>query len=462
MAGKNNGKTPTFHVEALGCPSSQYEGEALRSLLIKAGFQEISSWTAQENKQPPQAPDVYLVNTCAVTETAVRKVRKAVRQAKKLSPRTMIVLTGCYPQLFSREITSRLPEVEVIAGVEGRNKLPSLLQQRLEQRNAPPWSLVKDSFPEEPLEELVPEAPHMVSRKMRPVIKIQEGCPRSCSYCIVTHARGKPRSLSPDTVINLAENLLEKGHREIVLAGTNLGLYGYGEGSCTLTGLLEQLVELPYRFRLRLSYLEPGSIKEELIQLIGQSEKICPYLYLPLQSASNQVLERMERGYTVEDVENLIKHARQSMPDISIQSDLIVGFPGETGADHLQTIQQTRRWELSGLHIFSFSSRPRTRAASLEGKVHPEIIKERYREMRELHRDLAKNFHRKMQGKTLRVLVEKAENGWAEGYSDNYIRVIFPLEGHFKSDSIKGNLVTVKPVKFTPEGIKAQLLNYGF
>ena len=442
---------PTFHIDAFGCPSSQYEGEAVRSLLLKNGFQEAIHST----------PDVYLINTCVVTEAAVRKVRKAARQAKRLYPTTTIVLVGCYPQVFSREISTYHPETDIILGNEGRSKLPALIKERLEKKhtnmkNLLPWNMVNSKAPCAPLHLLTED---MDYTRLRPVLKIQEGCHQDCSYCIVTQARGKPRSLSVKATLTLAENFLEKGYREIILAGTNLGLYGYDlqniQGHPPLIELLKLLDKLPYRYRIRLSYLEPGSITEELLHAMGQLEKVCPYLYLPLQSASDKILHKMDRGYNTQKLDHLIEAARKYMPPVNIQADLIVGFPGETEDDHVLTMQQVQQWELSGLHIFSFSPRPQTKAASWKKEeVPPETQKIRYREMQELNRKLSWQYHLKMCDKNLRVLVEKNKHGQAEGFSDHNIWVNFP-----NHDNIRGCFVDVKPLYCTPKGIEGKMLN---
>ena len=499
---------PTFYLEAFGCPSSQYEGEAVRSLLLQEGFPE-----AREG-----IPEIYLINTCAVTEGAVRKLRKAVRQIKKQSPRTLVVLMGCYPQLFAcpnspdpapstpsfsreqfpfskeqlpetaetgtdtgsdpdvpyplLEAPASFPPVDLYLGNEERHRLPQLLRKRLREfhrhrEKLPPWNLVNRRQPAEPLEKLSP--PRLEYRRVRPVLKIQEGCPYQCGYCLVTLARGRPRSLPPAEASRQVRHFLEEGRREIVLAGTNLGQYRYpgcqaaetaGEEGCgNLVDLLRTLIELPssHPYRLRLSYLEPSSITEELLQLMSQSEKLCPYLYLPLQSASPRVLQLMGRNYTVEDLEKILGRARELMPDLCIHSDLIVGFPGEQEEDHRQTVEWVRRWELSALHLFSYSPRPFTPAYSWGNQVQPEIIKERYRELETLGRELSLKFHQRMQGKKLRVLVERSREGQAEGFSDNYLWTSFPERKSGQAGSLQGSFAAVTAVRSHSGGVEGEL-----
>lgn len=457
MQETENINAPTFYLQAFGCPSSQYEGEAVRSLLLKEGFSEATRTPAQ----------VYVINTCVVTESAVRKARKAVRKAKKNNPRSLVVLMGCYPQVYEEQACKDLPEVDIFLGNEGRGRLPSILQQRLKGgEDTFPWSLVSSTVPQEPLEEL---ATDIECRRARPVLKVQEGCNRRCSYCIVTSARGAPRSLSPATALKQVENFLQKGHREIIIAGTNLGLYGKDLKNWNLIKLLRCLDELPYDFRLRLSYLEPNSVTEEFLKAVYSSSKICPYLYLPLQSGSDYVLRKMGRSYSVKDLEKIISRTRELLPQTSIYSDIIVGFPGEREEDYRLTMDRVRRWKLSGLHIFSYSPRPLTPAYSLQDKVRPDIIKRRYQEMKTVHQDLALNFHREMSAQTLRVLVERIREGWGEGFSDNYIWVKFPLgknsqgpsagpgSGENQAEELTGSFVLIRPLYAYTWGIEGEI-----
>jgi len=451
-----NTKEPvTFRVEAFGCPSSQYEGEAVRNLMLKEGFQEAGR----------DYPDVFIINTCVVTEAAARKVRKSAQKAKKNCSRTLVVLIGCYPQVYPREVISRIPEAEIIMGTEGRSRLPAVLRKRLKKENSYTWNLVGSDLPQEPLEELVVD---MNYRKIRPVVKIQEGCDRYCSYCIVSRARGRPRSLPLSKALEQMRKFLEKGYREVIITGTHLGLYGKDLEQGSLVEFLQCLEELDYCFRARLSYIEPGSVTSELLHFMGRSKKMSPYLYLPLQSASNRMLGAMGRGYTVEQLESIIHLARQSIAGVSIQADVIVGFPGETEKDHRHTIERFSRWELSGLHVFPYSPRPWTPAYIQDKeRVSPEVIKRRSREMREVSGDLALAFHRKMEGSNLRVLVEKVEGGWARGFSDNNIWVKFPFGqkqergGNLKGVGTKapdrGDFVEVSPVKFYKWGIEGKI-----
>lgn len=437
---------PTFRVEYFGCPTSQYEGEALRTFMQQEGFIEAQTEPAQ----------IYIINSCVVTTSAARKVRQAARKAKKENPFAMVVISGCYPQVYIREIFTHLPEVEIAVGNDNRKDLPHLIRQRLEKRDEPSWNLVQASVPTEPVE--APALP-VDYEKVRPLIKIQEGCDEECSYCIVTKARGRPRSLDPQKVIEQARYILENGFREVILTGTHIGIYGKEWQNWNLAQLIEKLGKLPYDYRLRLTSVEPMSIDEELLQVMASNKKICPYLYTPLQSGSDRVLELMGRGYNTLKVTGLLHRARELMPDISIYTDLITGFPGETEEDHYQTMELAKKLFLSGLHIFTFSPRPHTPAYGMTPKVRPDIKKRRHQELRDLGRELALQFHQKMEGKDLRVLVERVSNSTAEGFSDNYIWTRFKLPEKYNSshENIVGQLFHVTPRRFYYWGIEGSI-----
>ncbi|GEM_PF-215916 len=435
-----------FSADYFGCPTSQYEKDALRTLLQKEGFKEV-----QKDKA-----DIYIINSCVVTGKAARNVRKAARRARKGNPGLLIVITGCYSQVYSREIFTHIPEVEIAVGNSNRAKIPDILRQRFGQRSMPPWNLVDDGLPDEPLKEL---SLHIDSSKVRPVLKIQEGCDEFCRYCIVARARGKPRSLEPQAVWEQAQGFLQKGYREIVLTGTHIGIYGREWEEWNLARLLKLLSELPYDFRLRLTAVEPMSINEELLQVMAENEKICPHLYMPIQSGSDRVLQLMGRRYTARDISTISRQAKEMMPDISLYTDIITGFPGEKEEDHYFTLSLLEELEFSGLHIFSYSPRPFTAAYHFREAIRPDIKKQRLNDLENLKEKLALRFHCQMEGKLLRILVEKCSEEWVEGYADNYTWSKFKETAQLQEGqgNLKGSFVWLKPRESHTWGVKGEL-----
>ncbi|WP_051276358.1 tRNA (N(6)-L-threonylcarbamoyladenosine(37)-C(2))-methylthiotransferase MtaB [Desulfovirgula thermocuniculi] len=427
----------TFKIKTLGCPVNQYEGLAVKKAMEDAGF------LATEGKA-----DVYIINSCAVTAQAAAEARRLASQAKRENPHALVVLAGCYPQVYPEEVKERLPQVDVIIGTAGRARLPEILKRRLLQPGACREVQVDPGGPGPDLEDLPPAAP---GNRTRPVLKIQEGCDEACTYCVVRVARGRSRSLDPAKVLSRVAELAGAGYREIVLAGNHLGAYGRDMPGWSLARLIREIDALPYDFRLRLSYIEPMDAGEELLLAIAGSSKACPFLYLPLQSGSDRILRKMGRRYTAEEFARTVRRARELMPDASIWSDVIAGFPGETEEDHRKTIDLARALGLSHLHVFPFSPRLGTPAALYPDQVAPDVKKRRVQELRALDGELALRYHRRFPGRTLRVLVEKVEGGTAEGFSEHYVRVRFPVSSGAVA---RGSLVTVRAVAAHPWGVE--------
>ncbi|MGB9802272.1 tRNA (N(6)-L-threonylcarbamoyladenosine(37)-C(2))-methylthiotransferase MtaB [Desulfofundulus sp.] len=417
----------TFKVKTLGCPVNQYEGRALELAMKEAGFVPADD-----------IADIYIINSCVVTQSAAAEARRLASQAKKENPRSLVVLAGCYPQVYWKEIKERLPLVDIIIGTTGRSRLPDIIARHLSENHREQEVIIVEHEPGEEFEDFPLTGNY---GRTRPVLKIQEGCDESCTYCIVRKARGLPRSLAPEKVIARVKHFLDKGCREIVLAGTHLGTYGKDFPGWNLARLIKELDSLAYPFRLRLSYIEPMDISTDFLETIAWAQKICPFLYLPLQSGSDRILRRMGRRYTSADFARLVQQAKELMPGLSIWSDLIVGFPGETEEDHRQTMRLVERLALSHVHVFPYSPRPGTEAASYPDQVAPDVKKRRVRELRALDEELSLRFNRQLVGKEVQVLVEKIDENHGEGFSEHYVKVRFPvLDPELK----KGFLVPVR------------------
>ena len=461
-----------YKIMTVGCPVNQAETEALKTKFDQIGVVEAES----ENNNA----DIYVINSCAVTQAAARKSRKKVKKAKKDNPDAIVALMGCYGEVEPDEIKEKVPEIDIVIGTNGRTKLVDEVVDMIRTKLG--YIEVSDfdngiediskineiSNKSSDFEEL---GIYNKSVRKRPVVKIQEGCNQVCSFCIVTIARGKPKSRLPENIEKEIKNLVSSGHKEIILAGTNMGLYGKDlEDRLTLSELLFRLASIEKKlqndFRIRLSSLEPVEITEDVLYAIKQSKNICKHLYLPLQSGSDRILEIMKRNYSIDEFSKIADKARKLMPDLSIISDIIVGFPGESEKDHQESMKVIESLELDKLHVFPYSPRPKTPADKYPGHVRPDIKDRRVDEMKKLGEKLSLNFHQEQVGKKMEVLMERyhKEKGelenvsyWLEGFSNNYAYVKTELKtpsipdeygeyeyGEYIEKSYINNIITVK------------------
>ena len=411
----------------LGCKVNFCETEALKALFEKAGY----SVTAFD-----QRADVYVINTCTVTSISDHKSRKMIRRARRLNPDAIVVAAGCYAQGFS-EALEEMEAVDLVIGTRGREELPQLVESLQRDR---PLVMVEPYREQSPFEMLPPAKQR---GRTRGFLKIQEGCNDRCAYCIIPTVRGPVRSMPLAEVLLRARTLLRQGCKEIVLTGIHLGLYGADLEGVTLAGLLKELEQLSGLARIRLSSLEPTDITGELVECLAASTVICPHLHIALQSGDGEILQRMNRSYTPEEYLYLVNWLRQEIPGIAVSTDVIVGFPGETEGHHRRSMQFVRRLQFSRLHVFQYSSRPGTPAASLPGQVSQAEKSRRSREMIALGKEMADNYMRRFLGSSAEVLIEKVEPGqYGEGFTPHYLRVRVALNN--KGRRWKGKLIRAR------------------
>lgn len=439
QAGASGNGEMTFQVFTFGCPVNQYESAAIEAAMMRAGFVKVKGRAR-----------INIINSCVVTGAAAAGARRLARKIKREDPGALVVLCGCYPQVYYRELQRELPEVDIITGTRGRSNLPGIIGGYLQEQGGAPAVMVQEHAGNDIFEEMPAVTAY---GRARPVVKIQEGCNEFCTYCIVRQARGKSRSLPAAKVLEQVRRLLEAGYREIVLAGNQLGLYGCDLGDIDLPRLIEETSKLPWDFRIRLNYVEPVNVTGRLLEVVAGNPKVCDHLYIPVQSCSDRVLKRMGRRYRAAEFAAIVNRARELVPGISIWTDLIVGFPGEEETDHTATMEMIRSLELSHLHVFPYSPRPGTPAARLADNVRPDVKRRRVEEMRELDRQLVDKYNRSMLGKKLRVLVEKVKPEGAgctvEGYAGNYVRVKARLDNSLP----RGQFVTVRVDAVYPHGV---------
>lgn len=423
----------TVAVATLGCKVNQYESNALATMFKERGYQVVDF---------DQVADIYVINTCTVTHLGDRKSRQLIRRATRQNPRALVVVTGCYAQVSPQEVLS-LPGVDLVVGTADKFRIVDLVEEYEKGGRKEPLVVVKDLFRESVFQEL--PAPALPSR-VRAFLKIQEGCNNYCAYCIIPYARGPLRSRDPENVLAEAQKLVEEGYREIVLTGIHTGAYGQDRpGGPGLAELVERISRIPGLLRLRLSSVEPLDVTEELLSVMASKPNICRHLHIPLQSGDDEVLARMRRHYDTAWFRRLVKKVREVLPGVAITTDIMVGFPGETEEQFWHTYNFVREMKFSRLHVFKYSPRPGTPAASFPDQVSAEVKEERSRRMIMLGEELARAFAASHLGMTVTVLVEEKLTGdsggdFLTGLTDNYLRVTFPAT----REDLVGHLVAVK------------------
>jgi threonylcarbamoyladenosine tRNA methylthiotransferase MtaB len=423
----------------LGCRLNQADTALIFDRLKQAGYSIV----------PLDFPelDVLIVNSCTVTATAARKSRQAVRRFKRKHPTVRVVFTGCGTELDSMEND---PVIDIVLKNNEKKDIVTILnsfdengQQKLAANSSP----VKDEIFYENACELYPF-------RSRAFLKIQEGCNSFCSYCIVPYVRGRERSRDWQEIVDNFKRLVEQGYREIVLTGVNVCKYNYqGKG---LAQLLAELTSINGVFRIRLSSTEPDRSNYELLEVMRENQqKICRFLHLPLQHGTDKILKDMNRTYTTEEFAGFVDKARTAIPDIHIGSDIILGFPGETEALFKSACEFVAKMAFANLHIFTFSPREGTPAASMKGQVAKTAARKRYNIMEAINRKNAIAFAENQFGKPLDVLFEsKSEKKRCyEGWSDNYLKVTADSES-----DIRGEIKTVKIKEITEERITGKII----
>ncbi|WP_240376586.1 tRNA (N(6)-L-threonylcarbamoyladenosine(37)-C(2))-methylthiotransferase MtaB [Bacillus piscicola] len=403
--------TVAFHT--LGCKVNHYETEAIWQLFKKEGYEKTDF---------EKSADVYVINTCTVTNTGDKKSRQVIRRAVRKNPDAVICVTGCYAQTSPAEIMD-IPGVDIVVGTQDRAKMIGYIEEFQKERQ--PINGVGNIMKTRVYEEL--DVPAFTDRT-RASLKIQEGCNNFCTFCIIPWARGLLRSRKPEDVLAQAKQLVSAGYKEIVLTGIHTGGYGEDMKDYSLPDLLLDLEKVEGLKRLRISSIEASQITDEVIDVIGRSKKIVNHLHIPLQSGSNTVLKRMRRKYTTEFYAQRLEKLKKALPGLAVTSDVIVGFPGETEEEFLETYKFIAEHKFSELHVFPYSKRTGTPAARMTDQVEDEVKHNRVRRLIELSDQLAKEYASRYEGVTLDVIPEEkgSENGLLSGYTSNYMRVQFP------------------------------------
>ncbi|HGO1885364.1 TPA: tRNA (N(6)-L-threonylcarbamoyladenosine(37)-C(2))-methylthiotransferase MtaB [Staphylococcus aureus] len=416
--------TVAFHT--LGCKVNHYETEAIWQLFKEANYERVDF---EANA------DVFVINTCTVTNTGDKKSRQIIRRAIRQNPDAVICVTGCYAQTSSAEIME-IPGVDVVVGTQDRHKLLGYIDEFRKERQ--PINGVGNIMKNRKYEEL--DVPYFTDRT-RASLKIQEGCNNFCTFCIIPWARGLMRSRDPEKVVEQATQLVNSGYKEIVLTGIHTGGYGQDLKDYNLAQLLRDLETINGLERIRISSIEASQLTDEVIDVLERSTKVVRHLHIPLQSGSDTVLKRMRRKYTMDRFSKRLTKLHKALPDLAVTSDVIVGFPGETEAEFQETYDFIVKHKFSELHVFPYSPRIGTPAARMDDQIDEEIKNERVHKLITLSNQLGKLYASKFDQDVLEVIPEEQGDteGTLVGYADNYMKVQF--EG---DESLIGQIVKVK------------------
>lgn len=398
-----------FYIYTLGCKVNTYESNIMRQSLLAKGYQESDKEKA----------DIIIINTCSVTNTADHKSLKMVHQARKLCPHSLIIVTGCSTQ-NKKEVYEKDGAADIILGNQNKSKIMDYIEEyrKTKQKRVDVSSIMRAPFEQMCLQQF---------KGTRAFVKIQDGCNNFCSYCIIPYVRGNVRSKEEDLVIEEVQHLVLCGKKEIVLTGIHTGNYGRDKNT-TLAHLLKQLVKIEGLKRIRISSIEITELDEEFMEVLKKEDKIVSHLHIPLQAGSNAILKRMNRKYTKEDFLKKLEEIRKIRPLISITTDVIVGFPGETDAFFEEGIETIQKANFSKIHVFPYSKREGTRASVMEGQVDEKIKKERVHQLLKISETLEQSYHALFLDREVYVLPEEIKDENLIGYTDNY------LEVHYKGD----------------------------
>lgn len=419
----NHGKSVAFYT--LGCKLNFSETSAIGRSMEESGFDVVPF---------EQAADVYVINTCSVTENADKKCRYYVRRALRHNPDAYVVVVGCYAQLKPKEI-SEIKGVDLVLGAAEKFRLPDILHDLSKQ----PCGQVMAS--DIKAADFFVDA-YSVGDRTRSFLKIQDGCDYKCSFCTIPLARGKSRSDRPENVLKNARALAAQGVKEIVLTGVNTGDYGKGlSGDYDFYQLIQELDKVEGIERFRISSIEPNLLSNEIIDFCAQSKRFVPHFHIPLQSGSDEMLSLMRRRYRSDLYADRVRHIRSVMPDACIGVDVIVGFAGETDAFFEETYEFLRDLDISYLHVFTYSERANTKALELEGVVPQAVREERNARLQILSEKKRRAFYERFVGQIKQILPEdENKEGQMFGFTDNYLKVAIPYQAELVNQLVSVEL----------------------
>lgn len=392
-----------FNIVTFGCKVNQYESNMMKERMLSSNFFYVENISEA---------NIIIVNTCSVTNVADKKCLKMIRRIKREYPNSILVVAGCSSQ-NKQEIYENL-DIDILIGNKDKSKIDILLKEYIKthKRYVKFYNDRKLDFEDM----LISDYNHV-----RAFIKIEDGCDNFCSYCIIPYVRGSVRSKKFETVIKEAKLLTQKGHKEIVLTGIHTG--HYMDNDYDLTDLINELSKIEDLLRIRISSIEITELNDKFLNMLSTNKKVCDHLHIPLQAGSDEILKKMNRKYDLKYYEEKIKKIRMIRPDISITTDIIVGFPYETDKLFNETLEFSRKMNFSKIHVFPYSIRLGTSAANMPNQVDESIKKERVKKLMDLSKIMEKEYYNKFVGKELDILVEECDNNVSIGHSSNYLMI---------------------------------------
>ena len=415
----------------LGCKVNQYETNAMIEQFIKASYEIVDF---------EEVADIYVINTCTVTNMSDRKSRQIIRRVKQINPNSVLAVTGCYAQVASKEL-EKIEEIDLIIGNTEKKYIVDIIENYVggalmgdpQSDNTTKINLTDINNQKE----FVDFGTTTYTEKTRAVIKVQDGCNNFCSYCIIPYAKGRVRSRKLENIIEEIESIVKKGIQEVVITGIHVASYGldFKDGNIRLIDLLEEINKIEGLKRIRLGSLEPNIITDEFVERLKKVDKICDHFHLSLQSGCNDTLKRMNRKYTTEDFEKVVERLRNTFPNVALTTDIIVGFPGETEEEFDITYKYLEKIKFYQMHVFKYSQRKGTRAAIMPNQIDGNIKEERSHKLIELSNKNEKEFLNKYFNEEVEVLFEQEEGEYTKGHTSNYI--VIKIKGKGIENKIK-------------------------
>ena len=418
----------------LGCKVNQYETNAMAQKFLEKGYEVL-----EENRvnNLDKVPDICIINTCTVTNMSDRKSRQMLRKVKETNPQTVVVAVGCYAQV-AKDTLKEIPEIDLVLGNNEKVNIVEYVEKYLSEH-------IDNIEIEDVMQsrEFSDFGDITFTEKTRAVIKIQDGCDRFCSYCIIPYARGRVRSRKPQSIISEIEKIAEEGIKEVVITGIHIASYGKDfKNEYHLIDLLEEINKIKLIERIRLGSIEPLLITDEFVERLKKLDKVCHHFHLSLQSGCDETLKRMNRRYTTEQFEKITRRLRNTYEDVKLTTDIIVGFPGETEEEFEKTYQFLSKIKFYKMHVFKYSQRKGTKAAVMPEQVSGEKKEERSKILIELSNKNEKEYNEEEVGKEVNVLFEESKDGIFKGHTANYMLVYCETD-----ENLENEIKNVKCIK---------------
>ena len=416
-----------FNIITLGCKVNTYESNVMSDLLKEKGFVEVKN-----------DADIYIINTCTVTDTADSKTIKMINKLNNKYKDSIIIAVGCLVQIDKEKLANT--NIDILIGNKNKTKIYDYIMEfkKTNEKIIDVFDISSSNFENMELNS---------SKKTRAFVKIQDGCNNYCSYCIIPYARGSVRSKKKDDVLLEVEKLLNLGHKEIVLTGIHTGSYGVDLNNYNLTDLLKDILKFEKLERIRISSIEITELTNEFLKLFEKEDKIVPHLHIPLQSGSDDILKSMNRKYDKSFFINKINEIKALKENVSITTDVIVGFPNESNDHFEETINTINEVGFTSLHVFPYSKRKNTKAYDMVGHIDEAIKKERVNKLLNISDELEDEYNKKFLNKTLSVIVETSKDGFAKGHTSNYLTVVFETKENLKNETVKVKIENYKNKK---------------